>query len=100
VSSYELWLFVHISAVIVWIGGAAVAQVFGILAKRSGDPGQGAAFGQAMAFIGPKVFAPAAVVVPISGAFLTEDGNWDWSEPFVWLGIVGWAIVAFTAFAS
>ena len=98
-SSYELWLFVHISAVIVWIGGAAVAQVFGALAKRSGDPAQGAAFGQAMAFIGPKVFAPAALVVLISGAFLTEDGNWDWSEPFVWLGIVGWAIVAFTAFA-
>jgi uncharacterized membrane protein len=99
VSSYELWLFVHISAVIVWIGGAAVAQVFGILAKRSGDPVQGAAFGQAIAFIGPKVFAPAALVVLISGAILTEDGNWDWSEPFVWLGIVGWAIVAFTAFA-
>jgi uncharacterized membrane protein len=99
VSGYELWLFVHISAAIVWIGGAAVAQVFGILAKRSGDPAQGAAFGQAMAFIGPKVFAPAALVVLISGAFLTEDGNWDWSEPFVWLGIVGWAIVAFTAFA-
>jgi uncharacterized membrane protein len=99
VSSYELWLFVHISAVIVWIGGAAVAQVFGSLAKRSGDPAQGAAFGQAMAFIGPKVFAPAALVVLISGAFLTEDGNWDWSEPFVWLGIIGWAIVAFTAFA-
>jgi len=99
VSGYELWLFVHISAAIVWIGGAVVAQVFGILAKRSGDPAQGAAFGQAMSFIGPKVFAPAALVVLISGAFLTEDGNWDWSEPFVWLGIVGWAIVAFTAFA-
>jgi uncharacterized membrane protein len=99
VSSYELWLFVHISAVIVWIGGAAVAQVFGALAKRSGDPAQGAVFGQAMAFIGPKVFAPAALVVLISGAFLTEDGNWDWSEPFVWLGIIGWTIVAFTAFA-
>ena len=98
-SGYELWLFVHISAAIVWIGGAVVAQVFGILAKRSGDPAQGAAFGQVMSFIGPKVFAPAALVVLISGAFLSEDGNWDWSEPFVWLGIIGWAIVAFTAFA-
>jgi uncharacterized membrane protein len=99
VSGYELWLFVHISAAVVWIGGATVAQVFGVLAKRSGDPAQGAAFGQAMAFIGPKVFAPASLVVLVSGVFLTEDGNWDWSEPFVWLGIVGWAVVAFTAFA-
>ena len=98
-SGYELWLFVHISAAIVWIGGATVAQVFGILAKRSGDPARSAAFGQAMSFIGPKVFAPAALVVLATGLFLTEDGNWDWSEPFVWLGIVGWAVVAFTAFA-
>ena len=98
-SGYELWLFVHISAAIVWLGGAAVAQVFGILAKRSGDPARSAALGRDMAFIGPKVFMPASLVVVVSGAFLTEDGNWDWSEPFIWLGIVGWAIVSFTAFA-
>ena len=35
---YELWLFVHIAAAMIWIGGAFVAQVLGILAKRSGDP--------------------------------------------------------------
>jgi uncharacterized membrane protein len=98
-TSYELWLFLHISAAIVWIGGAAVAQVFGILAQRSGDPLRSAGFGRDMAFIGPKVFAPAALVVLATGALLTEDGNWDWSEPFIWLGIVGWGIVAFTAFA-
>ena len=98
-SSYELWTFLHVSAAIVWIGGAVVAQVFGILAKRAGDPVRSAAFGQDMAFIGPRVFMPAALVVLITGVILTEDGNWDWSEPFVWLGIVGWAIVAFTAFA-
>ena len=99
-SGYELWLFVHISAAIVWIGGATVAQVFGILAKRSGDPAQGAAFGQAMAFIGPKVFAPAALVVLVSGAFLHR--GWELGlERAVRLArrIVGWAIVAFTAFA-
>jgi hypothetical protein len=99
VTGYELWLFLHIAAAMVWIGGATVAQVFGILAQRSGEPARSAAFGRDMAFIGPKVFAPAALVVLATGVFLTEDGNWDWSEPFVWLGIVGWGIVAFTAFA-
>jgi len=98
-TSYELWTFVHISAAIVWIGGAAVAQVFGILAKRSGDPTRSMAFGQNMAFIGPKVFMPASLLVLVTGVILTEDGNWEWSEPFVWLGIVGWTVVSFTAFA-
>ena len=98
-SSYEVWTFLHISGAIVWIGGAVVAQVFGILAKRAADPARSAAFGQDMAFIGPKVFMPAALVVLVTGVILTEDGNWPWSEPFIWLGIVGWVIVAFTAFA-
>jgi uncharacterized membrane protein len=99
VTSYELWLFLHISAAIVWIGGATVAQVFGILAQRSGDPAQSAAFGRSMMFIGPKVFLPASVAVLITGILLTEDGNWDWGESFIVLGLVGWVAVAVTAFA-
>jgi uncharacterized membrane protein len=98
-TSYELWLFLHLASAIVWIGGAAVAQVFGILAQRSGDPLRSAGFGRDMAFIGPRVFLPSALVVLVTGVILTEDGNWDWSEAFIWLGIVGWAIVAVTAFA-
>lgn len=96
---YELWLFVHIAAAMIWIGGAFVAQVIGILAKRSGDPARSAAFGRDLAFIGPKVFLPASLTVVASGILLTEQGNWDWSEPFIWLGLVGWAVVSFTAFA-
>ena len=52
-----------------------------------------------MSFVGPKVFAPAAIVVLVTGVLLTEEGNWGWSELFIWLGIVGWALVAFTGFA-
>jgi uncharacterized membrane protein len=97
-TSYELWLFLHVSAVIVWIGGAAGAQVFGVLAKRSGDPARSAAFGRDMAFIGPKVFLPSSLVVVATGVLLTEDGNWDWREPFIWLGLLGWAVVSLIAF--
>jgi uncharacterized membrane protein len=98
VSSYELWTFVHVVAAIVWIGGAAVAQVFGTLAKRAGDPARSAAFGRDMAFIGPWVFMPASILVLLSGSLLVEDGNWDWSEPFVLVGLVGWAVVSLTGF--
>jgi uncharacterized membrane protein len=99
VTSYELWLFLHISAAMVWIGGATVAQIFGILAQRSGDPAQSAAFGRSMGFIGPKIFMPASIAVLVTGVLLTEDGNWEWSETFIWLGIALWAAVSFVAFA-
>ena len=82
----------------VWIGGAVAAQVFGVLAKRSGDPARSAAFGSDMAFVGPKVFLPAAVAVVLTGGLLAEDGGWGWDEPFIVFGLVGSAVVAATAF--
>ena len=95
---YEFWLFLHVSGAIVWAGGGLVAQVFGFLAARSGEPARSAAFGQDMAFVGPKVFMPASLVVLVTGIILTEDGNWDWSTTFIVLGLIGWALVAFTGF--
>jgi uncharacterized membrane protein len=97
-TSRELWLFLHVSATIVWIGGAVAAQVFGVLAKRSGDPSRSAGFGRDMGFIALKVFLPASLVVFVTGALLVEDANWRWSEPFVVFGIVGWAAVSLVAF--
>ena len=97
-TSYEFWLFLHIAAAIVWIGGGVVGQVFGALAKRSGDPARTAAFGQDMSFVALKVFLPASLVLVASGLLLTEDGNWDWSELFIVSGLVGWALVSITAF--
>ena len=34
-TGYELWLFLHLSATVVWIGGAVMGQVFGILTQRA-----------------------------------------------------------------
>ena len=95
---YEFWLFVHISGVAVWIGGGVVAQVFGALAKASGDPARSAAYGKDMGSVGPWVFMPASLVVLVSGILLVVNGNWDWSETFIVLGLVGWAVVSFTFF--
>lgn len=95
---YELWLFLHIAGAMVWIGGAVAAQIFGVLAKRSGDPQRSASYGRDMAFVGPKIFMPAAIVVLVTGALVTEEGNWDWSEPFVYLGLIGGIGVALIAF--
>lgn len=97
-SWYELWLFLHIVATIVWIGGAVTVQVLAALAKRSGDPAQSAALGRNVSFLGMRVFLPSSLVVLVTGIALTENGNWEWSEPFVALGLVGWAFVSATAF--
>lgn len=95
---YELWLFLHVAAVVTWVGGGAVIQVFGVLTKRAADPGKSAFFAQSVSWTVMRVFLPASALVVVSGAGLAETGRWDWSEPFITLGLVGWAAVSLVAF--
>jgi uncharacterized membrane protein len=95
---YELWLFLHVGAAIVWIGGAATIQVFGILTKRAADPAKTAFFATNVSWTVMHVFLPAALLVIVSGVGLTVDGNWDWGEPFILFGLLFWALVSLVAF--
>lgn len=96
-TSYELWLFLHLAGTILWVGGAVVVQVFGVLAQRAADPAQSATFGTNLAFVTTWVFMPASAVVLLTGVALTEDG-WSWSEPFIGFGLAAWVAVAGAAF--
>ena len=95
---YEFWLFVHFAAAILWTGGAAAIQVFGILTKRAADPAKTAFFAQNASFMATRVFLPASLGVLVAGVGLTETGNWDWGEPFIVFGLVLWALVTLVAF--
>ncbi|MEX2645629.1 MAG: DUF2269 family protein [Gaiellaceae bacterium] len=97
-SWYELWLFLHIAAAIVWIGGAAAIQVFGILTKRAVDPAKTSFFAQNVSFTVMRVFLPSALIVLGSGVGLTVSGDWDWGEPFISAGLLLWGLVALVAF--
>ncbi|HLF67815.1 MAG TPA: DUF2269 family protein [Gaiellaceae bacterium] len=97
-SWFELWLFLHVSGSIVWIGGAAVIQVFGILTKRAADPAKSAFFAQSVSWTITRVFLPSSVLVFVAGVGLTETGGWDWGEPFIVIGLLLWALVSLVAF--
>ena len=55
-SSYDLWLFLHLTAVVVWVGGAITGQLFGYLTQRAQDPARSAAFGRDIYLIATRVF--------------------------------------------
>ena len=95
---YEFWLFLHVSAAMVWVGGAGAVQVFGILTKRAADPARSAAFAQNVSWTVMRVFLPSAAVVLLSGIGLTKEGNWDWGEPFIVIGLLVIAVVSLVAF--
>lgn len=95
---FELWLFLHVSGAIVWVGGAVVIQVLGILTKRAADPAKTAFFAANVAFTVLRVFLPAALVIIVSGVGLTETAHWDWGEPFIVTGLLLWTVVSLAAF--
>ena len=97
-SSYDLWLFLHVTAVVVWVGGAIVLQVVSVLTNRAQDPARSAALGRDVYWIVTRVFLPSSLVVGATGLLLRADGGWDWSEPFIWLGLVLWAGISVAAF--
>jgi hypothetical protein len=95
---YELWLFLHVSSVIAWVGGAGAVQVFGVLTKRAADPAKTAFFAGNVSWTVTRVFLPASALTFVSGLGLVETGVWGWDEPFVIVSLVLWGAVSLVAF--
>jgi uncharacterized membrane protein len=98
VSWYELWLFLHVTAVVTWVGGAGTIQVFGVLTKRAADPAKTVFFARSVAWTVMRVYLPASLVVVASGIGLVETAGWNWDEVFVVAGLALWAVISLVAF--
>lgn len=90
-SWYELLLFVHIACAVIWVGGAFLFQVYGMVELRTGDPAVIARFAGNAGTIGERLFTPASLVVVLAGIGLMIDGDWPWGR--LW---IVFALVAFT----
>ena len=90
-TGYELLNFVHILAAAVWVGGGVMLQVLLGRARRSTDPARLREAMSDAAWVGNRVFAPAALVLFIAGFGLVGQGEWEW-EPWIFFGIAVWAL--------
>jgi len=64
---YDLFKFIHVAAVIVWVGGVVTIFVLNARVTRAGEPqAQAALAGQSRAF-GQTVMGPAAGVTLVAG---------------------------------
>jgi uncharacterized membrane protein len=95
-SSYELLLFVHILAAVVWIGGALSLQVLAIRAERSPDGGRVANIATEAEWVGSRIFLPASIVLLLAGIGLTLEGDWGFTTLWVLLGLIAYGLSALT----
>ena len=88
---YEFLLFVHIAGAIVWIGGAFLFQVYGMVELRSGDTAAIARFAGNAGRIGERLFTPTSLVVVLAGIGLMIDGDWPWGRLWVLFALIAFA---------
>jgi uncharacterized membrane protein len=91
VSWYEFLLFAHITAAVIWLGGAFTFQMYGAVVRHGGDPEEIARFAGRAGMLGERMFVPASLVVVLAGVGLIINGNWQWGQLWVIFALVTFA---------
>lgn len=92
---YELLLFLHIAAAIVWLGGAMVLQYFAFRADRAADPLETHRVSMDAEWLAMRLFVPASLAVLVVGILLVLDGPWSFDQAWIVLGLLGYAFSFF-----
>ncbi len=89
-TSYELLLFLHIAAAIVWLGAGFLIAVLISGAERAGDGMREAGYHRDVGWLAPRLFIPASMATLIFGILAGIDGNWDFGALWIDLALLGW----------
>lgn len=91
-NSYSIYKALHVIAIVIWVGGDVTLTTLGIVFERRGDRETLATLGKLGAWIGVRVYTPAAFAVFAFGVALIQQGGWGWGQLWIDLALAGWAI--------
>jgi uncharacterized membrane protein len=90
---YEFLLFFHISMAVIWVGGGAMMQFFGLRAIRAADPMRLVDLGHDIEWIAQRVLIPSSLLAVVSGVLLViESEVWGFGDDWIVIGLVLFAI--------
>ena len=92
---YQILLFIHVVCAVIWVGGAAYAQLLAFLVTRSDDPTELPRLAHRIELIGSRVFAPVAVLLFIAGSLMTLQA-WSFGQAWIALGVALWVLSVVT----
>ncbi|HET7370477.1 MAG TPA: hypothetical protein VFK45_06520 [Gammaproteobacteria bacterium] len=85
---YNLFLFLHIAAVIVWIGGAFALVVLNGRIANEPDPAAAAVLNRQVAYFGRTVFGPAVMTTLAAGIVMVAVSGMGMPLWVIW-GVAG-----------
>lgn len=90
-TTYEVYLLLHIAAAIVWIGAAFMMVLLVTRARLERDAARMWTFAREGEWLGLRLFLPANLVVLVSAVLLVHEGDWGYDALWIRLGIAGFA---------
>jgi uncharacterized membrane protein len=90
---YQLLLYVHIICAVIWVGGAAYAQLLAVRVNRSPDPSELPHLARHIEYLGTRVFLPAAVLLFVAGAAMTLQA-WSFGQTWIAISVALWVLSA------
>ena len=89
-SGYEVLKFLHVAAVIAWVGAPVVLTVLQARLRRAGDRATLMGIGRQMETMGKAYFSPLAAATLVTGILMvaTTDGL-SFTDPWIMIGFAG-----------
>jgi uncharacterized membrane protein len=88
--TYNLFKFLHVASVIIWLGGVSTLTVLNVrLARDSADHATQASLAREAAFLGRAVVGPAAGLTLIAGIATAVVGSLDMGALWITWGFAG-----------
>jgi uncharacterized membrane protein len=91
-SYYEVLLFLHILAVVVWVGAVVALELLGMRAAQTADGAFMRALGGSSEWLATRLFIPSSLAALVFGILLTIEGPWTFDTLWIDLGLVGFAM--------
>src|SRR3954447_16014701 len=89
-SVYDVLLFGHITAAIIWLGSGFLLTVQALRAERARDAVGLKRVADDGAQLANVVFIPASLAVFVLGILLVVDGPWSLGQLWIALGLAGY----------
>ncbi|HWE81326.1 MAG TPA: DUF2269 family protein [Gaiellaceae bacterium] len=86
---FSAFMTVHVIFVVIWIGGGGALTILGIMAQTKNDAAQLAVIAKQAAFLGQRVFAPAAIVVVVMGGAMVQNAHIGYDQFWIVFGLLG-----------
>jgi uncharacterized membrane protein len=86
---YSLFKAIHVTLAVIWVGGGVSIMINGLRALNA-DSSSIVTVARQAAFLGERVFAPAGLVVFLTGVAMMINTSWGWGHFWVIVALLGY----------